>query len=239
MTGSDFSGIWFLFITRPAFWRTSILHLRAAPNWVQIGCKLKQWNSEIKFLFTFDISKKGMCFQYTLRFQIFYHCLCCRREGIYMVLKMQWSVPLQVKLCYFSCYTNNRNWLRYCNFHEFAGAITGAITTPLDVVKTRLMIQVHFHSILNPPKHKFTILSSRNVQGSAKQYDGMYHCVETIIREEGSSAFLRVLWPSTHHAFLLLIKTFIFLYIRVNIQTVTPPCLDCRVFRGWGLEWCG
>ncbi|KAH6826861.1 Pyridoxal phosphate transferases superfamily protein [Perilla frutescens var. hirtella] len=54
----------------------------------------------------------------------------------------------------------------------FAGAITGAITTPLDVVKTRLMIQ-----------------------GSAKQYDGIFHCVNTIIREEGSSAFFRGLGP--------------------------------------------
>ncbi|XP_057794668.1 S-adenosylmethionine carrier 1, chloroplastic/mitochondrial-like [Salvia miltiorrhiza] len=54
----------------------------------------------------------------------------------------------------------------------FAGAITGAITTPLDVVKTRLMIQ-----------------------GSAKQYDGIFHCVDTIIREEGSSAFLRGIGP--------------------------------------------
>ncbi|KAH6759053.1 S-adenosylmethionine carrier 2 [Perilla frutescens var. frutescens] len=54
----------------------------------------------------------------------------------------------------------------------FAGAITGAITTPLDVVKTRLMIQ-----------------------GSAKQYDGIFHCVNTIMREEGSSAFFRGLGP--------------------------------------------
>ncbi|XP_047982737.1 S-adenosylmethionine carrier 1, chloroplastic/mitochondrial-like [Salvia hispanica] len=54
----------------------------------------------------------------------------------------------------------------------FAGAITGAVTTPLDMVKTRLMIQ-----------------------GSAKQYDGIFHCVDTIIREEGSSAFFRGIGP--------------------------------------------
>ncbi|XP_022851295.1 S-adenosylmethionine carrier 1, chloroplastic/mitochondrial-like isoform X1 [Olea europaea var. sylvestris] len=58
----------------------------------------------------------------------------------------------------------------------FAGAITGAITTPLDVIKTRLM-----------------------VQGSAMQYKGILHCVSTIAREEGSSVFFkgmgpRVLW---------------------------------------------
>lgn len=57
-----------------------------------------------------------------------------------------------------------------------AGAITGAITTPLDVIKTRLMIQ-----------------------GSTKQYKGIYDCVTTIMREEGSHTFLkgmgpRVLW---------------------------------------------
>lgn len=58
----------------------------------------------------------------------------------------------------------------------FAGALTGAITTPLDVIKTRLM-----------------------VQGSANQYKGVFDCVQTIVREEGPSALLkgiepRVLW---------------------------------------------
>ncbi|XP_043696647.1 S-adenosylmethionine carrier 1, chloroplastic/mitochondrial-like [Telopea speciosissima] len=58
----------------------------------------------------------------------------------------------------------------------FAGALTGGITTPLDVIKTRLM-----------------------VQGSANQYKGIVNCVQTIVREEGPSALLkgiglRVLW---------------------------------------------
>ncbi|XP_057505247.1 S-adenosylmethionine carrier 1, chloroplastic/mitochondrial-like [Actinidia eriantha] len=58
----------------------------------------------------------------------------------------------------------------------FAGAITGAITTPLDVIKTRLMLQ-----------------------GSANQYKGIFDCVRTIVREEGTPALLkgigpRVLW---------------------------------------------
>ncbi|KAJ1398596.1 X8 domain [Sesbania bispinosa] len=58
----------------------------------------------------------------------------------------------------------------------FAGALTGAITTPLDVIKTRLMIQ-----------------------GSANRYNGIVDCVQTIIKEEGPRAFLkgvgpRVLW---------------------------------------------
>lgn len=58
----------------------------------------------------------------------------------------------------------------------FSGALTGAITTPLDVIKTRLM-----------------------VQGSANQYKGILDCVQTIVREEGPPALLkgigpRVLW---------------------------------------------
>ncbi|XP_072980746.1 S-adenosylmethionine carrier 1, chloroplastic/mitochondrial-like [Typha angustifolia] len=58
----------------------------------------------------------------------------------------------------------------------FAGAVTGAITTPLDVMKTRLM-----------------------VQGSQNQYTGLLNCAQTILREEGPAAFLkgigpRVLW---------------------------------------------
>ncbi|KAJ8440985.1 hypothetical protein Cgig2_020014 [Carnegiea gigantea] len=58
----------------------------------------------------------------------------------------------------------------------FAGALTGAITTPLDVIKTRLM-----------------------VQGSANQYKGIFDCVRTIVQEEGAPALLkgigpRVLW---------------------------------------------
>ncbi|XP_074264281.1 S-adenosylmethionine carrier 1, chloroplastic/mitochondrial-like [Silene latifolia] len=58
----------------------------------------------------------------------------------------------------------------------FAGALTGAITTPLDVIKTRLM-----------------------VQGSANQYNGIVDCVQTIVKEEGAPALLkgigpRVLW---------------------------------------------
>ncbi|PRQ32898.1 putative mitochondrial carrier domain-containing protein [Rosa chinensis] len=53
----------------------------------------------------------------------------------------------------------------------FAGALTGVITTPLDVIKTRLMVQ----------------------------YKGIVDCVQTIVREEGPPALLkgigpRVLW---------------------------------------------
>lgn len=58
----------------------------------------------------------------------------------------------------------------------FAGAVTGAMTTPLDVIKTRLM-----------------------VQGTSNQYKGVFDCVQKIVQEEGSSALTkgigpRVLW---------------------------------------------
>ncbi|CAK0762369.1 hypothetical protein CVIRNUC_002950 [Coccomyxa viridis] len=57
-----------------------------------------------------------------------------------------------------------------------AGAVTGFATTPLDVVKTRLM-----------------------TQGERGQYKGVVDCARQIYREEGSAAFLRgweprVLW---------------------------------------------
>lgn len=54
----------------------------------------------------------------------------------------------------------------------FAGAITGAVTTPLDVIKTRLM-----------------------VQGTSHRYKGIVDCVKTIMREEGSHVFLKGLGP--------------------------------------------
>lgn len=58
-----------------------------------------------------------------------------------------------------------------------AGAVTGLATTPLDVIKTRLM-----------------------TQGERGQYKGIVDCARQIYREEGSSAFLKVralsLFPS-------------------------------------------
>ncbi|KAL6552209.1 S-adenosylmethionine carrier 1, chloroplastic/mitochondrial [Orobanche gracilis] len=65
----------------------------------------------------------------------------------------------------------------FCIYEQLRiGALTGAITTPLDVIKTRLM-----------------------VQGSGNQYKGIINCVQTIVREEGPAALLkgigpRVLW---------------------------------------------
>ncbi|GAB2232420.1 hypothetical protein Drorol1_Dr00011452 [Drosera rotundifolia] len=54
----------------------------------------------------------------------------------------------------------------------FAGALTGAVTTPLDLIKTRLM-----------------------VQGSQNQYKGIVDCVKTIIRDEGAPALLKGIGP--------------------------------------------
>ncbi|XP_054801402.1 S-adenosylmethionine carrier 1, chloroplastic/mitochondrial-like isoform X2 [Prosopis cineraria] len=54
----------------------------------------------------------------------------------------------------------------------FAGAVTGAVTTPLDVVKTRLM-----------------------VQGSQSHYKGISDCVRTIIKEEGTQALFKGMGP--------------------------------------------
>lgn len=59
-----------------------------------------------------------------------------------------------------------------------SGAITGAVTTPLDVIKTRLM-----------------------TQGAKAHYKGIGDCVSKIIKEEGTGALLkgigpRVMWIS-------------------------------------------
>eukprot|EP00898_Chlorokybus_atmophyticus_P007015 jgi/Chlat1/7314/Chrsp58S06946 len=57
-----------------------------------------------------------------------------------------------------------------------AGVVTAVLTTPLDVIKTRLM-----------------------VQGTTGRYKGIVDCVQTILREEGASTFFsgvgaRVMW---------------------------------------------
>lgn len=61
------------------------------------------------------------------------------------------------------------NFVDFLKLSSLAGAITGAITTPLDVIKTRLMIQ-----------------------GPEKQYEGIFHCVHSILSEEGTSALFKV-----------------------------------------------
>ncbi|CAH9105705.1 unnamed protein product [Cuscuta europaea] len=89
---------------------------------------------------------------------------------------MQFCIYEQLRLGYKLAAKRDLNDGENAMIGAFAGAVTGAITTPLDVIKTRLM-----------------------VQGSTKQYQGVIHCIGTIAREEGTSALFkgmgpRVLW---------------------------------------------
>ncbi|KAG7592495.1 Mitochondrial substrate/solute carrier [Arabidopsis thaliana x Arabidopsis arenosa] len=83
--------------------------------------------------------------------------------------------------------------------------LTGAVTTPLDVIKTRLMVQgiivsSHFRSLPLYLQNPIILLPFFDIfQGSAKQYQRIVDCVQTIVREEGAPALLkgigpRVLW---------------------------------------------
>ena len=56
-------------------------------------------------------------------------------------------------------------------FGAVAGAFTGLVTTPLDVLKTRLMLQ-----------------------GTSGQYRGVLDCATKIVREEGAAALFRHAW---------------------------------------------
>ncbi|XP_047329144.1 S-adenosylmethionine carrier 1, chloroplastic/mitochondrial-like [Impatiens glandulifera] len=89
---------------------------------------------------------------------------------------MQFCIYEQLRIGYKLAAKRDLNDPENAIIGAFAGAVTGAITTPLDVIKTRLMLQ-----------------------GSAKQYSGIFDCVQTIVREEGAPALLkgigpRVLW---------------------------------------------
>lgn len=57
-----------------------------------------------------------------------------------------------------------------------AGAFAGAVTTPLDVAKTRIMIE-------------------KPVEGQPKKYSGTYKTLATIAREEGTSSLFKGLAP--------------------------------------------
>ena len=73
-----------------------------------------------------------------------------------------------------------------------SGAITGALTMPLDVMKTRLMIQVDLVATGHPFLRITAILYSLLcLQGQANQYRGFIDCAQTILREVGAGAFLR------------------------------------------------
>ncbi|CAI0457245.1 unnamed protein product [Linum tenue] len=89
---------------------------------------------------------------------------------------IQFCIYEQLRIGYKIAAQRDLNGAENAVIGAFAGAVTGAVTTPLDVIKTRLMIQ-----------------------GSANQYKGVMDCVQTVIREEGPAALLkgigpRVLW---------------------------------------------
>ncbi|KAI3427515.1 uncharacterized protein J3R85_009572, partial [Psidium guajava] len=89
---------------------------------------------------------------------------------------IQFCIYEQLRLGYKAAARRELNDPENAVIGAFAGALTGAITTPLDVIKTRLM-----------------------TQGPSNQYRGIFDCVQTVVREEGPSALLkgiepRVLW---------------------------------------------
>ncbi|KAL6524961.1 Protein MITOFERRINLIKE 1, chloroplastic [Orobanche minor] len=67
-----------------------------------------------------------------------------------------------------------------------AGAISASLTTPLDVVKTRLMTQAHHGEALN--------------KVSAVMYDGVLSTVKQILKEEGWVGFTRGLGPRVFYS---------------------------------------
>lgn len=81
------------------------------------------------------------------------------------------------------------------HFFIVLGALTGAITTPLDVIKTRLMVQVQQCMLSVGCCSMFWLVDFNLrvwIQGSANQYKGIFDCVQTIVRDEGPSALLKV-----------------------------------------------
>jgi solute carrier family 25 S-adenosylmethionine transporter 26 len=59
---------------------------------------------------------------------------------------------------------------------SIAGAIAGAVTTPLDVCKTRIMLE-------------------KPVEGQPKRYTGTYSTLSTIAKEEGTAALFKGIGP--------------------------------------------
>lgn len=66
-----------------------------------------------------------------------------------------------------------------------AGAISASITTPLDVVKTRLMTQAHVEAVSRV---------------SAAMYSGVSTTVKQILKEEGWVGFTRGMGPRVLHS---------------------------------------
>lgn len=79
-----------------------------------------------------------------------------------------------------------------------AGAVSGAATTPLDVVKTRLQTQP---------------------SGNDRQYTGVWQCLRTIVREEGARALFkgmvpRVIWVAPASAITLSVYEALVAYVQ-------------------------
>ncbi|CAN0865220.1 S-adenosylmethionine carrier 1, chloroplastic/mitochondrial [Linum grandiflorum] len=85
---------------------------------------------------------------------------------------LQFCIYEQIRIGYKAAARRDLNDAENAVIGAFAGALTGAVTTPLDVIKTRQM-----------------------VQGSGNQYKGVVDCVQTIVREEGPKALLKGLGP--------------------------------------------
>lgn len=85
---------------------------------------------------------------------------------------IQFCIYEQIKLGYKKAARRDLYDLENALIGAFAGAITGAVTTPLDVIKTRLM-----------------------TQGTKGHYKGLSDCVVKIVQEEGPAAFLKGIGP--------------------------------------------
>eukprot|EP00850_Spirogloea_muscicola_P000510 SM000002S05590 [mRNA] locus=s2:1072655:1082887:- [translate_table: standard] len=85
---------------------------------------------------------------------------------------LQFAVYEQLKIGYGRTVKRELKSPEMAAIGALSGAITGAVTTPLDVIKTRLM-----------------------TQGAAGHYKGVVDCVRKIIAEEGSGALLKGLGP--------------------------------------------
>eukprot|EP00850_Spirogloea_muscicola_P008034 SM000042S15301 [mRNA] locus=s42:191846:203002:+ [translate_table: standard] len=85
---------------------------------------------------------------------------------------LQFAVYEQLKIGYGNTVKRELKSPEMAAMGALSGAITGAVTTPLDVIKTRLM-----------------------TQGAAGHYKGVADCVRKIVAEEGSAALLKGLGP--------------------------------------------
>ncbi|KAL9329705.1 hypothetical protein ACSQ67_004708 [Phaseolus vulgaris] len=106
---------------------------------------------------------------------------------------IQFCIYEQIRIGYMLVARRNLNDPENAVIGAFAALLctNWSYNYPLDVIKTRLMVQCDLSSHSQVPIFF--------LKGSANQYKGIVDCVQTIIKEEGPSAFLkgigpRVLW---------------------------------------------